>query len=226
MRILLCEDEPELSNALFAILKGNNYSVDAVYNGLDAVAYIESKIYDAVILDIMMPKLDGISVLKEIRSKGNNVPVIMLTAKSEIDDKVKGLDLGADDYLTKPFETKELLARLRSITRRQSNILDNILSFGDINLNTSTFELVKGENSIKLIGKEYQILEMLMRNPSKLISVENFMDKIWGYDSDADTNVVWVFISNLRKKLASLNSNVQIKVTRNLGYSLEVKSGE
>lgn len=226
MRILLCEDEPELSNALVAILKGNNYSVDAVYNGLDAVAYIESEIYDAVILDIMMPKLDGISVLKEIRSNGNNVPVIMLTAKAEIEDKVRGLDLGADDYLTKPFEIKELLARLRSITRRQSNIVDNVLSFGNIKLNTSTFELYTNEKSIKLVGKEFQILEMLMRNPSKLISVENFMDKIWGYDSDADTNVVWVYISNLRKKLNSLNSNVEIKVSRNLGYSLEVVSGK
>lgn len=225
MRILLCEDEIELSNALVAILKGNNYSVDAVYNGVDALSYIDSEIYDAVILDIMMPKLDGISVLKEIRSNGNNIPVIMLTAKSEIDDKVQGLDFGADDYLTKPFEIKELLARLRSITRRQSTIVDNVLSFGDIKLNTSTFELSKDETSIKLIGKEYQMLEMLMRNPSKLISVENFMDKIWGYDSDADTNVVWVYISNLRKKLTSLNSNVQIKVSRNLGYSLEVKSG-
>lgn len=226
MRILLCEDEPELSNALVAILKGNNYSVDAVYNGLDAVAYIESEIYDAVILDIMMPKLDGISVLKEIRLKGNNVPVIMLTAKAEIEDKVQGLDLGADDYLTKPFEIKELLARLRSITRRQSNIVDNVLSFGNIKLNTSTFELYTNEKSIKLVGKEFQILEMLMRNPSKLISVENFMDKIWGYDSDADTNVVWVYISNLRKKLNSLNSNVEIKVSRNLGYSLEVVGGK
>lgn len=226
MRILLCEDEPELSNALVAVLKGNNYSVDAVYNGLDAVAYIESEIYDAVILDIMMPKLDGISVLKEIRLKGNNVPVIMLTAKAEIEDKVQGLDLGADDYLTKPFEIKELLARLRSITRRQSNIVDNVLSFGNIKLNTSTFELYTNEKSIKLVGKEFQILEMLMRNPSKLISVENFMDKIWGYDSDADTNVVWVYISNLRKKLNSLNSNVEIKVSRNLGYSLEVVGGK
>ncbi|MCI5997532.1 MAG: response regulator transcription factor [Peptoniphilaceae bacterium] len=220
MRILICEDEIDLADGLSTILKGNNYSVDTVYDGEQALIYLEAENYDAVVLDIMMPKVDGITVLKTIRKKGNNIPVLMLTAKSQIEDKVEGLDFGADDYLTKPFDIKELLARLRSITRRQSNITDNILSFGNITLNRTTFELSSKDGSFKLASKEFQMLEMFMLTPSHLISVDTFMDKIWGYDTESDISVVWVYISYIRKKLISLNANVEIKVTRNVGYSL------
>ena len=221
MRLLLAEDEKDLSDALVTVLKHNNYSVDAVYNGQDALDYLtEGDNYDGAILDIMMPKLDGISVLKAVRAQGNHLPILMLTAKSEIDDRVNGLDSGADDYLTKPFSMKELLARIRAMTRRQAETTDAILQFGDIRLNRSTYQLSTQKGELRLANKEYQMLEMLMTNPGQIISVEQFMDKIWGYDSEAEFNVVWVYISYLRKKLASLDATVQIKATRGLGYSL------
>ncbi len=221
MRLLLAEDEKELSKALTAILVHNNYSVDAVYNGRKALEYINCENYDGVILDIMMPEIDGITVLKNIREKGNSVPVIMLTAKSEIDDRVLGLDCGADDYLTKPFAMKELLARIRAMTRRQDEITNSVLKFSNISLNRATFELYSDTGSFRLANKEFQMLEMLMTNPRHLISTERFMEKIWGYDSEAEINVVWVYISYLRKKLSAINAKVNIKATRNAGYSLE-----
>lgn len=221
MRLLLAEDEKALSRALTTILKHNHYSVDAVYNGQDALDYLETGIYDGVILDIMMPKVDGITVLKTIRAAGNRVPVLMLTAKSEIDDRVLGLDCGADDYLTKPFAAKELLARIRVMTRRQTEAVDAVLAFGDIRLNRATFELSSGETSLRLANKEFQMMELLLEHPGQVISTEWFMEKIWGYDSDAELNVVWVYISYLRKKLNKLNAGVQIKVVRNTGYLLE-----
>lgn len=275
MRLLLAEDEEDLSRALVAVLKHNNYSVDAVYDGAEALDYIEnSENYDGVILDIMMPKMDGITVLKTIRSHGNSVPVLMLTAKAEIDDRVEGLDSGADDYLTKPFSMKELLARIRAMTRRKADTTDSVLTFGDITLDRLTYMLtgpasiknagstennvlhtdannedngnltgkIKGDNTsdgqvsgnqsagksstgiqsvgIRLANKEYQMLEMLMTNPGQIISVDQFMDRIWGYDSEAEQNVVWVYISYLRKKLASVGSTAQIKATRGVGYSI------
>jgi DNA-binding response OmpR family regulator len=221
MRLLLAEDERALSNALVAILKHNNYSVDAVYNGEDAVDYIATGLYDAAILDIMMPKKDGISVLKEIRSKGNNIPVLILTAKSETDDKVIGLDSGADDYLTKPFVTEELLARLRSILRRRTANTDNILTFGNVTLDRCTYEIISDDKSVKLGHKEFQIMEMLMIKPGNVISADTFMDKIWGYDSEAEMSTVWVYLSYLRKKLTSISADIQIKANRNIGYFLE-----
>ena len=221
MRILLAEDEKALSGALAAILKHNNYSVDAVYDGQAALEYLESEIYDLLILDIMMPKKDGITVLKELRKHNNQIPVIMLTAKSEIDDKILGLDCGADDYVTKPFVAKELLARIRAVTRRKSGAADNTLSFGNVVLNRATYELSVKENAVKLGHKEFQMVEMLMENPSGVISAERFMEKIWGYDSETEMSVVWTYISFLRKKLASIGANVQIKANRNIGYSLE-----
>lgn len=221
MRILVCEDEIDLADGLSTILKSNKYSVDTVYDGEEALVFLEAENYDAVVLDIMMPKVDGITVLKTIRAKGNNIPVIILTAKSEIEDKVEGLDHGADDYLTKPFNTKELLARLRAITRRQSVVTDNVLSIGNINLNRTTFELSSPKGSYKLASKEFQMLEMFMSNPSNIISADTFMDKIWGYDTESDISVVWVYISYIRKKLLSLGADVEIRVTRNVGYSLE-----
>ena len=220
MRILLAEDETSLSRALVKILEKNNYTAEAVDNGLDALDYLESGGYDAAILDVMMPRMDGISVLKALRQRGNTVPVIMLTAKAEIEDKVLGLDSGANDYLTKPFDTRELLARLRVITRKKEAQTAK-LSFGNIMLDRSTFELSSPFGSFRLANKEYQMMEMLLCNPHQLISTERFMEKIWGFDSDSEINVVWVYISYLRKKLSALHANVQIKVTRNAGYSLE-----
>lgn len=223
MRLLLAEDEKELSNALVTVLKHNNYSVDAVYNGQDALDYLETENYDGAILDIMMPKMDGLTVLKTIRSHGNSVPVLLLTAKSEIDDRVEGLDCGADDYLTKPFSMKELLARIRAMTRRKTDTTDSVLKYSDIELDRSTYQLSSKGKELRLASKEYQMLEMLMVNPGQIISANQFMDRIWGYDSEAEMNVVWVYISYLRKKLASIDSSVQIKATRGLGYSLEEK---
>lgn len=221
MRLLLAEDEKSLSKAIVTILERNNYSVDAVYDGLEALEYLDSDTYDGLILDVMMPKMDGITVLKKIREKGSNIPVLILTAKSEIDDKVLGLDSGANDYLTKPFNTRELLARIRAMTRTSTVQTTSILTMGNISLNTATFELSSPGGSFRLANKEFQMLELLMRNAGHLISTERFMEKIWGYDSDAEISVVWVYISYLRKKLTALGANVQIKAARNAGYSLE-----
>ncbi len=220
MRILLAEDERALSKALVKIFEKNNYSVDAVYNGEDALIYIESGSYDVAVLDIMMPKLDGISVLKEVRASGNPIPILMLTAKSEIEDKVLGLDSGANDYLAKPFDTRELLARIRCITRAKSET-DTKLTVGNITLDRATFELSSPLGSFKLTNKEYQMMEFFMANPHQIISIERFMEKIWGFDTETEINVVWVYISYLRKKLTSLNADIQIKASRNAGYSLE-----
>lgn len=223
MRLLLAEDERSLSRALCAILTKNNYTVDAAYDGEEALDYLAVGEYDGIILDIMMPKLDGLSVLKKIRSQGNLVPVLLLTAKSEVDDKVDGLDAGANDYLTKPFAAKELLARIRAMLRVQHQAPENRLTFGNITLDLGTYELSSASGSCKLAGKEFQMFEMLISNPKHLISTEHFMDKIWGYDSDAELSVVWVYISNLRKKLTALNADIRIKATRGSGYSLEMK---
>lgn len=220
MKILLAEDEKSLSKALVSILKRSNYLVDAVYNGQEALEYLQTGVYDLLILDIMMPKKDGISVLKELRQKGNSIPVLILTAKSELDDKVLGLDCGADDYLTKPFVIKELLARIRALSRRINRHIDDILAYGNITLNRSTFELSNGNDKIILLNKEFQMLELLMLNPNVVVPTERIMDKIWGYDSDSDINVVWTYVSYLRRKLDSLNANFKIKATRNIGYSL------
>ena len=222
MRILLAEDERSLSKAIVALLEKNNYSVDAVYDGDEALSYIEAGNYDAVILDIMMPKRDGISALREMRARGYNIPVLILSAKSEVDDKVLGLDSGANDYLTKPFSVKELLARLRAMTRKGDGQIDSTLKFGNLTLDLATYELSTASSSFKLANKEFQMMDMLMRNPTHLISTERFMEKIWGYDSDAEINVVWVYISYLRKKLTTLSADVEIKAHRNSGYSLEI----
>ena len=221
MKLLLAEDERALSNVLVTILRHSGYTVDAVYNGADALDYLACGAYDGVILDIMMPKVDGIEVLRTIRAAGNKVPVLLLTAKSDVDDKVAGLDCGADDYLTKPFVTKELLARLRAITRRQGGEGDNSLVYGDLRLDRASFELSAAGGKLALTAKEFQIMEMLMRDPSRVISAERFMDAIWGLDSDAEINVVWTYISYLRKKLKLLGSRVTIKAVRNIGYTLE-----
>ena len=223
MRLLLAEDEKSLARAVSAILEKNNFSVDVVYDGADALDWLRAGNYDGAVLDIMMPKMDGITVLKTIRAEGNMLPVLLLTAKSEIDDKVEGLDSGANDYLTKPFAAKELLARIRAMTRTATAQPSSTLQFGNLTLDRATFELKSPSGSFRLANKEFQMLETLMANPKTLVSTERFMEKIWGYDAEAEINVVWVYISYLRKKLAALNANVQIKATRNAGYSLEVK---
>ncbi|MBR2731212.1 MAG: response regulator transcription factor, partial [Clostridia bacterium] len=192
----------------------------AVYDGRDAIDYLLNGNYDAAILDIMMPKKDGITVLKTIRAKGNQIPVLMLTAKSEIEDRVLGLDSGANDYLPKPFDSRELLARLRSITRSKTEA-DTKLTCGNITLDRATFEISSPTGSFRLANKEYQLMEFLMTNPHRILSAERMMEKIWGYDSEAEINVVWVYLSYLRKKLTALQADIQIKSTRNAGYSLE-----
>lgn len=225
MRILLAEDEVSLSKALKVILERNNYSVDQVYDGEEALSFLSADNYNCLILDLMMPKVDGITVLKTMRKEGNMLPVIILTAKSEVDDKVLGLDSGANDYLTKPFNSRELLARIRVITRsKENNEGDSILKLGNTILMRDTFILKTDSGETRLQSKEFQILELLMQNKNKLISTERLMEKIWGFDSEAEINVVWVYISNLRKKLASLDSNVEIKATRNAGYTLEERN--
>ena len=221
MRLLLAEDEEELSQALAAVLRHNNYSVDTVYDGQEALDYLEGQEYDGAILDIMMPKMSGLEVLRTTRAHKNQVPVLLLTAKTQVDDKVDGLDAGADDYLGKPFVMKELLARVRAITRRQSALTDNILTVGNLCLNRTTFELSVGEGKVRLANKDFQMMEMLMVNPGQIISTERFMEKIWGYDSDTEISVVWVYVSNLRKKLTALGADMEIRAVRNQGYSLE-----
>lgn len=220
MKILLAEDEISMARAVARILEKSNYHVDTVYNGIDAVSYVTEGDYDAVILDVMMPGLDGIEVLKKMRGMGIRIPVIMLTAKSEIDDKVLGLDSGANDYLTKPFDAKELLARIRAMTRNQGSI-DSRLGFGNITLDRAAYTLASPSGSFTLASKEFQMMEILLSNPSHVISTERFLEKIWGYDAEAEINVVWVYISYLRKKLAALHADIQIKSVRNVGYSLE-----
>lgn len=221
MRILLAEDEKALSKALVTILERNNYSVDAVFDGQSALDYLENDNYDAVILDIMMPKIDGLTVLKRVRQEKNLIPILLLTAKSEVDDKVEGLDAGANDYLTKPFHSKELLARIRAITRSHTVHSNSKLTMGNVTLDQANFELSTSIGSYRLTNKEFQILELLMSNPNQLVSSERFLEKIWGYDSEAEINVVWVYISYLRKKLTALHADIYIKAVRNAGYSLE-----
>ena len=222
MRLLLAEDEKDLADALEAMLKHNNYSVDVVNNGQDALDYLMLDDYDGAILDVMMPQMDGVTVVKKLRENKKSTPVLLLTAKSEIEDKVYGLDSGADDYMTKPFVTRELLARVRSMTRRQATFTSNVLELGNVSLSKHTFELSTEKDKVRLSNKEYQMMEMLMRNPGNVIQTEQFLEKIWGYDSDSEINVVWVNISYLRKKLKALDANVQIKATRNVGYTLEM----
>lgn len=221
MRILLAEDEPELNKALVAVFTKNNYSVDSVFDGEEAVTYLTEGDYDCAVLDVMMPKMDGITALKTVRKAGKTLPVLILTAKSEIDDRILGLDSGADDYLTKPFAVKELLARVRAITRRLTAGVDANLTFGNATLSRSTYLLTTPTGETRLTNKEFQMLEMLMSAPNQVVSPEQFMEKIWGFDSDAEIGVVWVYVAYLRKKLAAVGANVQIKALRNAGYTLE-----
>ncbi|MBR1675735.1 MAG: response regulator transcription factor [Clostridia bacterium] len=221
MKLLLAEDERELSNALVRLLNFNKFDVDAAYDGEQALKLFEENSYDGIILDVMMPKKDGIAVVEEIRKRGSNVPVLMLTAKSEIDDRVSGLDAGADDYLTKPFAVKELLARIRALTRRQGTITESY-SFSNVTLLPQTSEM-KAVGTVRLTRKEYALMELLIRNKNVLLSTERIMESVWEFESEADLSVVWVFISSLRKKLDGIGANATIKAVRGVGYRLDDK---
>ncbi|EEH98555.1 hypothetical protein CSBG_02181 [Clostridium sp. 7_2_43FAA] len=222
MKLLLVEDERELSEALFQILTNNKYSVDAVYDGEDGLDYALTGVYDVIVLDTMLPKLNGLSLLKQLRKSGISTPVIMLTAKSQIEDRVRGLDLGADDYLTKPFATEELLARLRSITRRKGNVVnDNILTYGDISLNLDTYDLDVNNENIRLTLKEFEIIKYFMERPKCVVSKDDLITKLWGFDSEVEYNNIEVYISFIRKKLTYLKSNVSIVTIRGVGYRME-----
>ncbi|MGO4528977.1 response regulator transcription factor [Paenibacillus sp. 2TAF8] len=225
MRILIAEDEVHLAEAVSQILKKNNYSVDMVHDGRSGLDYAQSGIYDLLLLDIMMPEMDGIKVLQTLRSEGNHTPVILLTAKGELSDKVSGLDYGADDYIAKPFATEELLARIRAALRRKGEVMhEDGVKFGDIELNTTQLKLSAQGKEIKLNLKENELLELLITRKQAITSKEQIIEKLWGFDSDVEYNNVEVYISFLRKKLTFLNSAVRINTIRGVGYVLEVTS--
>lgn len=222
MKLLLVEDEKQLSEALSQILINNKYSVDAVYDGENSLEYALTDIYDVIILDIMLPKLNGLEILQKLRKENISTPILLLTAKDSVDDKVTGLDLGADDYLPKPFDPKELLARLRAISRRKGEVInDNLLSYGDINLNISNYDLSCGNNTVTLTQKEFEILNYFMQRPKNIVSKDDLITKLWGFDSDVEYNNIEVYISFIRKKLTFINSSVKITTIRRAGYKLE-----
>lgn len=222
MRILVVEDETQLADALTEILKRNKYIVDTVYDGCDGLDCALSGVYDCIVLDIMLPGMSGIEILKNIRQEKLSTPILLLTARSEIEDKINGLDSGADDYLTKPFVTGELLARIRALTRRKGDIFDeNMMTFNSLTLNKSSCLMSCQGDDVKLSLKEYQIMEMLIANPHQILSKERIIEKIWGYESDVEYNNIEVYISFLRKKLNAIGSEARIKTRRGIGYSLE-----
>jgi len=221
MRLLLAEDERELSRALTAILTHHNYAVDAVYDGADALDYGLSGNYDGIIMDIMMPKMDGVEALRRLRSQGISTPVLLLTAKSEIDDRINGLDAGADDYLPKPFDMGELLARLRAMLRRREGFSPDVLTVGGVSLDRASYVLRGPEGECRLSNKEFQLMEFFLENPGRVLTTDQLMEHVWGWDSDAELSVVWVYVSNLRKKLKGMGATVELRATRGVGYSLE-----
>lgn len=226
MKLLIAEDDTDIARALRALLEHNNYTVDTVANGNDAYAYCLTGNYDGIVLDIMMPGMDGLEVLKALRVDFINTPVLLLTAKSDIEDRVKGLDAGADDYLPKPFAATELLARIRAMLRRKDAWQGETLEFEGLRLDLSTFELSFGQTGLRLVSREFQMLQLLMQSPGAVISTEQFMEKIWGWDSEVEVSIVWVYISNLRKKFEKLKAPVNIKAVRGVGYCLEKKYPE
>ena len=225
MKILLVDDEVQLTQALSVILKQNKFDVDVANDGEDGLDMALSGIYDAIVLDVMMPKMDGITVLKILRENKISTPVLILSAKSEVQDRIGGLNSGADDYLTKPFDSGELIARIRALLRRKAEFTGDILSFCDITLDRDTFEICKGEHRITLGKKEFQIMEMLILNSGKSIDKERFIEKIWGYDSEAEYNTIEVYVSFLRKKLSAIGAKTEIKSIRGIGYTLGEKNG-
>ena len=221
MRLLIAEDDPRLLKTLVHLFELNHYLVDGVNNGADALEYALSGEYDGLVFDIMMPEIDGISVMKRIRQSGITTPALFLSARTETYQKIEGLDAGADDYLPKPFVTAELLARVRAMLRRKDNYTPDLLSFGSLKLNRSTYEISFNGEMLSLSGKEFQVFEMLMQKPDMIVSTEQIVTHIWGWDASVDTSVVWVHISNIRKKLEALGAPVRIRFVRNAGYVLE-----
>ena len=221
MRLLLAEDEEDLAEALDVFFEKNHFSVDIVHDGRAACEYAESSAYDAIILDVMMPRMDGFTALRRMRERGDKTPIMMLTARGETRDRIEGFDSGADDYLPKPFDPDELLVRVRAMLRRSDAYRPSVLTFGDLTLDPGSGELSCGKESIRLSGREYQLMELFLRSPGMLFSAERLMERIWGWDSEAEINVIWVNISNLRKKLKSIGSHVRISASRGLGYLLE-----
>ena len=223
MRILIADDERELAKALKTVLERSKYTVDAVFTGSDALDYALQGVYDGVILDIMMPGLDGLEVLRALREKGVTTPVMLLTARGEVSDRVTGLEAGADDYLPKPFAMAEFLARVKALLRRSGSYAMDILTVGDLSLNGSTYELSAPGGKARMNNKEYQLMELFMRSPRRIFSTEDLMEKLWGWDSEAEINVVWTNVANLRRKLGQLGSRVEIRSIRGVGYQLEEK---
>ena len=221
MRLLIAEDEVDLAEALTVFFEKNHFSVDAVHNGADAYEYAVTGAYDAVILDVMMPKLNGIQVLERLRAEGVKTPIMMLTAKGQKDDRITGFNAGADDYLPKPFDPDELLSRVRAILRRSEVYQPTVLTFGDLTLDPSTGVLTCGKKTTRLSGREFQVMELFLRSPRQVFSADRIMETVWGWDNDAEINVVWVNISNLRKKLKNIGSRVTLRANRGLGYALE-----
>lgn len=222
MKLLYAEDEISMSEAVKDILEYHNYSVDAVYDGEEALEFARLEHYDGIILDVMMPKLNGLQVLQKLRAEGCKTPVLLLTAKSEVEDRIEGLDMGAGDYLPKPFVMGELLARIRAMLRRREEFTPDILKCGNISLNIQNYELSGNGQSFVLPKIEYKMMEALMLNRGIFLSTEDLLVKVWGYNCEADIGVVWVYISYLRKRLSALKANVEIKAKRNVGYTLEV----
>ena len=222
MRVLIAEDEIELAKGLKYLLEKQNVAVDIVHNGLDAMDYFHRLQYEVIVLDIMMPKLDGISVLEKIRKEGSPVPVMMLTAKAEIEDRVNGLEAGADDYLPKPFATKEFIARVKALSRRNmGGYSGNILMLGKVRLDCGRYELSCGEHSVRLNNKEFQLMELFMKHPKQVFSTEHLMDRVWDMDSVAGTEAVWTYIGFVRRKLKTIHADIEIKTVRGAGYLLE-----
>ena len=220
MRLLIAEDERDQAEALTAFFEKNQFTVDTVHDGAAAYDYAATGEYDAVILDVLMPKMDGIQVLQRLRETGGSTPVMMLTAKAEKDDRIVGFDAGADDYLPKPFFPDELLSRVRAMLRRKGDYKPTVLLFGDLSMDCAAGTLRCGDRSERLSGREYRVMELFMRSPRVIISADQIMDRVWGWNSEAEVNVVWVHISNLRKKLKAIGSSVTIRASRGLGYAL------
>ena len=221
MKLLIAEDELDLAEALTVFFEKNQFTVDAVHNGFDAYDYAVTGEYDAIVLDVMMPKMNGVEVLQKLRAEGISTPVMMLTAKAQTDDRITGFNAGADDYLPKPFEPDELICRIRAMLRRGGSYRPAVLTVGDVRLDTGTGMLECGSASVRLSGREFQVMELFMRSPGIVLPAERIMERVWGWDSDAGINVVWVHISNLRKKLKAVGSRVSIHANRGLGYVLE-----
>ena len=223
MKLLLAEDELDLAEALTVFFEKNHFTVDAVHNGFDAYEYAVTGGYDGIILDVMMPKLNGIQVLEKLRADGVSTPIMMLTAKGQTEDRITGFNAGADDYLPKPFDPDELLSRVRAMLRRGQTYRPAALTYGDLTLDPATGDLSCGDKTVRLGGREFQIMELFLRSPRQVFSADRIMEQVWGWDNEAEINVVWVNISNLRKKLKSLGSHTALRANRGLGYLLEAE---